>query len=346
MNISTANLSLEVSPTTDLVFEQWFEYYAKQGELLYHYGFPLFLFIGLLGNILSVILMTRGTFRQMSSGVYLLFLSISDLSICALSIANWLPEATMNYYISNHEAVCKGTQYVGKLLEHTSSWMIVAVTVERAIVVTMPHRAKVISTRKKAWIVSGLIVLVLGLINIYQPLIVGIVEDGYCFFVEGINDELFGIVFALIDLFVYSFIPSTVLTICNIVLVVKLKESLKFRSTAGGGEGSDNDTKKVIAMVISISIVFIVLTLPHSCFIISDFVPQDILYVPTTRELWYYIVALGLTLNHSVNFFLYFLTGPKFRQEFWKLFNCCRDSPKANNDNSVTNKSCTVSTVM
>ena len=346
MNISTTNQSVEVIPTKDSVFKYWSEYYVHQGDLLYHYGFPLFLFMGLLGNILSVILMTRGTFRHMSSGVYLLFLSISDLSICALSIADWLPKATMNYYISNHEAVCKGTQYVGKLLEHTSSWMIVAVTVERAIVVTMPHRAKVISTRKKAWIVSGLIVLVLGSINIYQPLIIGIVEDGRCFFVEWINDELFGIVFALIDLFIYSFIPSIVLTACNIMLVVKLKESLKFRSTAVGGGSSNNDPKRIIAMVISISIVFIVLTLPHSCFIISDFVPPEILYVPTTRELWYSIVSLGITLNHSVNFFLYFLTGPKFRHEFWKLFTCCRDSSEAKNDNSVTNKSCTVSTVM
>ena len=342
---STTNQSVEVVPTEEDVFDYWSEYYANQGELIYHYGFPLFLFMGLLGNILSVILMMRGTFRQMSSAVYLLLLALSDLTVCTVDIATWLPKVTINYTITNHEAVCKGFHYIATLFKQTSSWMIVAVTVERAIVVTMPHRAKVVSKRRKAWIVSSIVVLVLGLINIYQPIIVGPDAEG-CFFIEGLNIELIGLMFPLIDLCMYSVIPSVILIVCNIVLVVKLTKRLKFHATVAGGNSSDNDTKRIIAMVISISIVFIVLTLPHSCFIISDFVPPEMLYEPTTKELWYAIVRLGVTLNHSINFFLYFPSGKKFRQEVWKLFNCCRCSAKTENVENSSSGSRTVSTVI
>ena len=317
---NSANHSLEISPTVDAVFEYWYQYYSKQGERLYHYGFPLFLFTGLLGNVLCVILILRGTFHHMPCGVLFLLLSFSDLSVNVLGIVHWLPEATMGYVISSHDAVCKVTQYFGKLFEQTSSWMIVAITVERVIVVTMPHWKRFISSKRQAMVLSGIIVAILGSINVYQPMIVGIVEDGQCFFIEKFNDQFIGVAFALTDLLIYSFLPSIILIICNVTLVVNVGKNQMFTAVGYGSEAPKHNTGKFIVMVITLNVVFVVLTLPHSCFIISDFVPPDVLYMPTTRELWFYIVALLLTLNHSINFFLYFFTNIKFRRDFWKLF--------------------------
>ena len=319
----TVNQSTMVSPTEDPVFSYWYQYYTKQGEHLYRYGFPLFLIVGVFGNILSIILMTRGTFKQMSSGVYLLLLSISDLIVCAMGIADWFPETVFGFSISSNAAVCKGTQYLGKLFEQISSWMIVAVTMERSLIMIRPRLAWIISTRKMSWIVSAVIVTVLALINIYQPFIVGIVRDGGCFFVKQFDDHLVGIAFALTDLLLYSLIPSIILISCNAALAIKLNERRKLNLTVDIADTTVTCTKKIIVMVITISIVFVFLTLPYSCFIISDFIPPGILYIPTTRELWFYIVSLLVTVNHSINIFLYFLT---FRQEFWDIFKCFKCS--------------------
>ena len=343
LNDSSANHSGEIGTTEDPNFKFWFDYYARQGELLYYYGFPIFLFIGLVGNIISIILITRQPFRSMSSGVYLLFLAVADLSICALGIADWLPEATMGYLISNHEAVCKTSEYFSKVLEQTSSWMIVALTVERAAIVMRPRKALLITTRKMAWMISAVVITVLMLINIRQPFIVGIVENGQCFFIKQVNNHLGGIALALLDLLIYSFIPSIVLIICNVALAVKLKQQRKDCLIEESEESVNKYKKQIIAMVITLSVVFVVLTLPYSCFVISDFVPPDMLWTPTTRELWFYIVSLLVTVNHSINIFLYFLM---FRQEFWNIFKCCNCSRDTTTKDNVSDGHCSVSTVM
>ena len=306
--------------TEDPDFEYWSEHYSMEGERLYIYGFPVFYFIGLFGNILGIILMTRGTFKQMSSGVYLLLLSISDLIVCILYISEWFPKATLGIFITSHSAVCKGHGYLRKVFEETSSWMIVAITVERASILIRPSLAWIISRRKISWIVSGVVFTLLALINIYQPFIFDIVEDGECFFVDEYNDNLAGLGFALTDLFLYSFIPSIILIVCNVALVIKLKKSDQVTDVV---ETSLTGRKKIVAMVIGLSVLFVVLTLPHSCFIISDFIPPDMLWEPASRELWFHIVALLVAVNHSINIFLYFLA---FRQEFWDIFKCCKCS--------------------
>ena len=327
------------------VWLYWYNHYIEIADLLAYYCDPLIMFIGLFGNILSVILMRRGSFRKMSSGVYLLFLSASDLSFNLLNFSVWLPGIAMDFYIGSFDVMCKLIVYIEKICVQTSSWMIVAVTLERAIAVALPHRAKVISTRKKAWVVSCVITAFVSLLNIYQLFIMGVVEDGGCFFTDEFNDKLEGIAFAVTDLLMYSLGPSIILIACNCVLVTKLKESQKFRASVGSGDAVDNDTTKIVMMVVIISCAFVVFTVPHSCFIISDFIPAEYLWLPTTRELWFTICLSLLGVNHSINFFLYFMTGPKFRKEFWSLLKCNRLANNMPKDQDNSTSSRTVSTV-
>ena len=329
---SPVNQSTMAAPSEDPEYN----YYSMEGERLYKYGAPVILFIGLFGNLLGIILMTRGTFKQMSSGVYLLLLSISDLIVCILYIVEWFPVAAMGTYVTNHSAVCKGHWYLRKLFEQTSSWMIVAITVERALIMIKPSVAYIISTRRTSWIVSAVIMTILGLVNIYQPFIVGIGSDGECFFVKIFNDHLVGVVFALTDLLLYSLIPSIILIVFNTALAFKLNERRKRHLTADIADTRMSCTKRLIAMVIGLSVLFVVLTLPHSCFIISDFIPENILYTPETRELWFGIVAMLVVVNHSINIFLYFLT---FRQEFWDIFKCCKFSVGIQADDKLSTTS-------
>ena len=276
-NNSTANYSWEIGTTEDPNFRYWYDYYTRQGELLTKYGSPIFLFIRLVGNALSLGLIARRPFRQMSSGVYLLVLAVADLLICALGIADWIPEATMGFSLTDHKVVCKVMRYFSKVLEQTSSWMVVAITVERAAIVIRHHKAMYITTRKVAWIITAAIVTILAVINIRQPFIVGLDEDGECFFIKQLHEKLEGIVLALLDLLTYSLIPSIILIACNVALAVKLQKQRKDCLVEESEEVAKKHKKQIIAMVIALSILFVVLTLPHSCFIISDFIPPNIL---------------------------------------------------------------------
>ena len=324
-NNSTANYSGEFNTTEDLNFRYWPDYYSRQGALVYKYGIGIFIFIGLVGNLLCLVLIARRPFRQMSSGVYLLLLAVADLLFCALNTDEWIPEATMGLPLTANEAMCKTVTYFEKFLEQTSSWMVVAITVERTAILVRPRRASLITTRKMAWNISTVIVTVLALINLRQPFIVGIVDDGECFLIKQLNNHLGGIALALLDLLSYSLIPSIILIVCNIILAVKLNHQKKDCLIEESEENTDTYRRQIIAMVIALSIVFVVLTLPLSCFLISDFVPPKLLWQPASRELWFNIVALLVTVNHSTNIFLYILM---FRQEFVDIFKCCKCSGK------------------
>ena len=342
-NNSTANYSGEISTTEDPDYNYWYEYYTRQGVLLNKYAFPIFFFIGLVGNILSIILIMKGTLKHMSSGVYLLFLAVADLFICALGIADWLPRVAMDYVITDHEAVCKTIQFFSKVLEQTSSWMIVAITVERAVVLIRPRHALLLTTRRMAWIITAAIVTTLVLINIRQPFIAGIIDEGGCHYIKEIDEHLTGIPLALLDLLIYSFIPSIILIACNVSLAVRLNKQHKDSLIEESKENVKNNKKQITAMVIALTFVFVVLTLPYSCFMISDFVPPDILWVPNTRELWFDIVKLLVVVNHSINIFLYFLI---FRQDFWDMFKCGKLCHKTRIEEDVIEGNYSLSTIM
>ena len=326
---STANYSGEIATTEDPNY--WPDYYSRQGDLVYKYGDGVFFFIGLVGNPLSLVLIARRPFRQMSSGVYLLLLAVADLLICALRTVNWIPEANMGFSLTDNVVMCKTVTYLAKFFEQTSSWMIVAITVERTAIVVRPRRASLITTRKMAWIISTVIIAVLALINLRQPFIFGIVDDGGCFLIKQLNNHLGGIALGLLDLLSYSLIPSIILIVCNIILAVKLNHQKKDCLIEESEENADTYRRQIIAMVIALSIVFVVLTLPLSCFLISDFVPPKLLWQPASRELWFNIVALLVTVNHSTNIFLYILM---FRQEFVDIFKCCKCSGKTRTEES------------
>ena len=78
-------------------------------------------------------------------------------------------------------------------------------------------------------------------------------------------------------------------------------------------------------MLITVSVVFVLTTLPNCIMFIAqnywDY-EKDILTF-ANHYLIYQIVFVLSDSNHAVNFYLYFLSGRKFRQHFCNLI-CCR----------------------
>ena len=86
------------------------------------------------------------------------------------------------------------------------------------------------------------------------------------------------------------------------------------RTRQGGGESS----AKVTVMLLSISFTFLITTLPMNVTIITTAFSGS--YAPTLAlgtkfKLARTISELLMYTNHSINFFLYLLTGQKFRQQ-------------------------------
>ena len=99
---------------------------------------------GLLGNSLSICVMNRKEFKESSTAVYIIVLAIFDTLSLVIGPLNYavLPSKLFGGYVLEDQGVfpCLAMKYLTYVFPHVSSWCLCAVTVERLLAVSLPHR--------------------------------------------------------------------------------------------------------------------------------------------------------------------------------------------------------------
>ncbi|ELT97631.1 hypothetical protein CAPTEDRAFT_28579, partial [Capitella teleta] len=124
---------------------------------------PILLVNGFIGNLLTLVILLSEPTRRRVSALYLVVLAAADLCSLVFGLIPIWIEVQFGIALSDRYTVpCK----VRKLLHYVSSdmsvWLICAFTVDRTIAVMLPHRMKIICTKRRARMTTGLI-LVLAL---------------------------------------------------------------------------------------------------------------------------------------------------------------------------------------
>jgi 23S rRNA U2552 (ribose-2'-O)-methylase RlmE/FtsJ len=124
---------------------------------------------------------------------------------------------------------------------------------------------------------------------------------------------------------------SNLIIICSVVRSdAMLKELSEVQRKQ---RGMDRQTRSLIAMLVSVSVAFILLKTPFHI-VRFAFPTQGLSFATTTADfvaMHCLAIALSLCLqflNHAINFYLYVLTGKEFRSEFIKLMRrmFCREN--------------------
>ena len=128
-----------------------------------------------------------------------------------------------------------------------------------------------------------------------------------------------------------SLVPFFSLVTMNFIIIRAVRRSRKMRAqTAGNLNDSSvmtaNKMKQVenqlTIMSVIIAVTFIILFLPSNVrFVVYQFVKVDA--TPTTYAGFYFFIHLSFRLyatNYGIHFFLYLLSGSKFRDDLKKLF--------------------------
>ena len=197
---------------------------------------PVLVVLGTFGNILSFMILRRRVMLKVSSYHYLAVLAVADSLVLYVGLMRlWLGELTGYDLHDSSHWLCKVTISIGYSASDLSVWLIIAVTVERYIVVCFPlHASTVISTRRAKWLIGCLTLLMFG-INLHFLWTVEIVEQpvkgmnvGYCeaapHYQYLVND-----VWPWIDAFIYSFVPFIVIIILNILIILEVVEARAHR---------------------------------------------------------------------------------------------------------------------
>ena len=290
------------------------------------------LLLGTFGNVMIVIILRRLQSGWSAMNVYLTALALSDTAMLySVALPTWSRKVIAYDVYASHVVVCKLAFWVMNTAATLSAWLLVALTVQRAASVVWPHRVNALCTRHKSVVIIVVMTTVCGLLHSHTLYGFGLVkiENGAtarCTFSSTVYQELFVRVLVKVNMFVYSVLPCVCLILSNSVLVWKLAVATKQateRFSAGREDQKDGRRKKASSVTITIiivSVAFVVITVPFMIYsnLFYGYAPSDIHFF-----LYDFFFVIGLS-NFAWNFYLYCLSGSRFREEFKKImFSCC-----------------------
>ena len=289
---------------------------------------------GLFGNFSTMAILTRKTLRGHSFSLYLITLSISDSFVLILYVAprlfEYFTNVTVVTYLNGNIWECKFYNFIYQAFFIASSWLIVAVTSERFFVILFPHKFKALCTYNIAIIVISCILLISFSINIFHFFVHEILVIKYPgielkFCVPKLELQKYGPYWSIAVSLAYSIVPSALIIMFNVSIMLKIKDSFRFkRSSTIEQDSDDNKETRITFMLLCISTFFIITTLPNCIYILyySVFRDSEGKSAYQLDNPSFAIVSIISTLNHGGNFYLYVLTGTRFRNELMKMLHC------------------------
>jgi hypothetical protein len=291
---------------------------------------------GLISNILTYIILTM-EMKPSSTSVLFKFLAVADSSVLvAVFLLNPFPDIyryTRELFPYSEYFYVPNDQYLIAFVlisKSISVYGIVLITFERCIAVSRPHKAKslcTISRSRKS--VVGLVIFITAF-NIPNLLFAEVhYEYDPCSKrmrpIKTMRDFWKDPYFvAIYDFGVYnlveSVIPFIVCFVLNFLLVRSLFSAAKL-SKSGLQTTRQPDSKELRVLVVRVVGVVTALFIFEFPRVLVDFVVSY--FTADEKFLNFLTITYSMmVLNSAVNFYIYFLTGRRFREMFWNLFKC------------------------
>lgn len=183
-------------------------------ELFQFYYTPILVYMGGIGNMLSVYIFLTPKLRKLTSSYYLSALAISDTVFLIALFIVWL--AMIEIDVFNQPGACQILVYLTSTCSFLSVWFVVAFTIERFVAVRCPLLRHSICTVQRAKII--LISLVIFAMIIFSPLLIfantQVIKNNTMCSVEPEWQHLASI-FNIVDTIITFLIPVVVIVALN-----------------------------------------------------------------------------------------------------------------------------------
>ena len=234
-NMNTTEYLNKSDPTLPMIdFELLQSYIRLQNiirylEIIWAYGIAPF---GLLGSVLTLLALRHTNLSETGSGFsfYLPTIAVFDaLRLLVGSISMIVRDAVIRSSL-----VCKVLYFTVTQFAFMSYFLVVAISIDRSIAISMPHKAKVLSTAKSAKITTAVLFALLltgtsSCLVMYDTHPV----SGYCF----VNPD-----YAWLERIISSIglsltvIPSFMMFVCSFVIIYQLKtQNQRMKELTGEG---------------------------------------------------------------------------------------------------------------
>ncbi len=270
---------------------------------------------GVLSNIISFLVMNMKHNKKSTTCLYMSVIAVADSLVLVRRFLAWTTVMAKAYSSEDMVWVCKVNYVTHYVFTGFSAYSIVFMTFDKFCAIMFPHKANVLCTRNKVGKITVLNAFIVALIYLPKALFSGKDPNNLC---TGYTHKAWYIdVYKILLLVYYPLIPVCALFFFNIS-IIKAVCRRPNRKTHPEKRLQD---RQMTVMLLMVTFVFIVLLLP---FEISDAFLMGSLSTETPAgaaksTLVFQVTSNLMMLNYCVNFYLYLLSGSKFRNDLRSL---------------------------
>ena len=219
-----------------------------------------------------------------------------------------------------------------------SCYLLITMTFERFYSIIQPHKAASFNTVKKARIIINCIFIIFFTYSIPYLFISGY-DGAFCVPILLSNNVLSEIYYWLTQIVIFVF-PFLSLLTMNSVIIHTLRKRPKLKThelegenqNAGQNVKNKHHEKQVVTTLLLVTFVFLFLNIPVRTMVFYlNFSSGNTPTYYASLHLLYQVGQKAFYTNHGINFFLYVISGQKFRTDLRNIFR----SKKANKNNRL-----------
>ena len=295
--------------------------------LLERYIPPILLFFGTFGNILSFIVLSRPALNKSATAFYFRVLTVVDT--LALNFGLW-GEWLRDYFNINiffeTVAACRTIHYLATVLQECAIWVVVIITIQRAIGIQWPHHTRVLFTRFRIRVSVLITAITVAIINIPNIFMLTKFRKKYC----DINLHHVYRIMLWVDLIMNLFLPFLVMLVCYAVMINKVCRRDKDLPRSTVSSSSRQSHAKTMALTLFTGkFIYLLLATPFALYLVA----MKLMQVRSNIMLFYSVTRYLCFVNYTIDFYLFFIGGKSFRTELKYL--CCRRGRGLNSPNRL-----------
>ena len=292
---------------------------------------PILCTLGCLGNVINLLVLRRlrcrrsTSDREIGAHIGLSCLAVSDFCICATLLPRSFVPSTTSMFERMDLALLY--QAYGSGLVNTfifiSTWITVVMSSIRYLGICHPFSARRINGPLFSKVAYSLVFGLCCAFNIPMFLQFKILRmdmgsrQSYLLDI-GLFDHrsIQGRVFIWSKAIVGLFVPSLIMTFCNMELIRTLRRSYRMRQACGISGQSSVVSRRLTRTLVAVVLAFVILAFPSG---VMDFLSSSLHMEPSVTEHFLLVRSFAnilLIANFSLNFILYCATNVHFRTGF------------------------------
>ena len=302
--------------------------------LIYCVIWPLIIFPGIFGNILSLIVI-RKTEGSNNTSTFLISLAVADTMNLivkgAQMVSTWGKIFWPHQYIT-WKMSTQSFSVLSILPDRVSKGITVAIICERVIALKAPFRYKIICRQMRINAIIVLVCVVTASTSLHT------IVDIFMFHSAigenrtidtnigkdyGASVSQSTSIYNLVNLLIFELMPILIVFVCNIIIIYSLRKRNILGSTTSEVQRQKKyQERQLTKLLLTISMLFFFLTGPllvYRAFFVGGVTPSDTIVVLVEGLL----MAQSLT-NSAINFVVYIVMSNKYRKGYEAIICRCR----------------------